>query len=140
MGNHSSIIQLFKNDDTIRPHTFCPLIRLQKSEAHYYKVQSLYSNENKSHACFSLLHPKLVSNVHYRIHPSGNLKQMHTHKSTNNFYPHINHPMSRYIKPKFITNQRKTLHYIHSHESFLFKESENVEIEDTSTQLTKEST
>lgn len=103
MGNSSSILEIFQKDDSITVTTFEPLQRLQKSEAFYYKVQSLKSNEEKTQYYFSLHHPTLPSCINLLSNKSSK------HKSENLFILKtiISKPRTL-INPKFTTNQRKS--------------------------------
>ena len=93
MGNSSAVLELFQCDDTIKVTTFEPLCRLQKSDAFYYKVESLTS---KSKTCFSLLHPNLCSNF-----PSQKFDLLLAPK-------YHNSKSATLIVPKFTTNPRKS--------------------------------
>lgn len=111
MGNSSSILQLFQQDDTIQIQIFDPLTRLPKNEAYYYKVQSLSSSDEKIHICFSLLHPKLPSNANNRPSVLKNAKQIRSHISETNLY-NLRYSSSRFLlKPKFVTSQRKSIQF-----------------------------
>ncbi|KAK8876537.1 hypothetical protein M9Y10_006754 [Tritrichomonas musculus] len=110
MGNFSSILQLFQQDDVIKVTTFPPLERLQKSEAFYYKVQALNPNEEKSHVCFSLMHPKLITRT--PIVGKGS-RQIKPFKSENTLtLSSSSFRLSSLVKPKFTTNQRKSFNCV----------------------------
>lgn len=60
LGNSSSILQIYHDNDIISVNTFKPLNQLQKSEALFYKVKQmdlLDLNTNNNNSCFSLIHP-----------------------------------------------------------------------------------
>lgn len=115
MGNSSSILQLFQNDDIISLKTFQPIPRLQKSDASYYKVQPLTPTNTRIKPCFSFLHPQLRLTGSLRMSASGSIMQLKTqrtdyciaHQSPNSKFANI-------MKPniKFTTNKKKTMSYI----------------------------
>lgn len=111
LGNSSSVLRLFQSDDSIRALTFLPIRRLQKNEALYYKVQPLNTNENKNRVCFSLLHPILISKcLASRLISNKNVRQIKKSKrisfQTSSLLP------APLIKPKFVTNSRKSYPYL----------------------------
>lgn len=111
LGNSSSVLRLFQSDDSIGALTFLPIRRLQKNEALYYKVQPLNTNENKNRVCFSLLHPILISNcLASRLISNKNVRQIKKSKrisfQTSSLLP------APLIKPKFVTNSRKSYPYL----------------------------
>ena len=133
--NYSSILQLFENDDTIKVHTFKPLQRLEKCDCIYYKVQSRFSNEEKSRFCFSLMHPRLVSSVNDRsaiIKTSS--RSIRSQKSENSIYSyHPYHSKSmNFVIPKFVTNKKKYFNSIHIQHSFSSLDSSQSEYTDNS--------
>lgn len=121
--NSSSILQLFQKDDNITYHTFQPIDRLEKCDAIYYKVQS--RSFQQSHVYFSLLHPRLISNVNYRNPLNMNIRQIRMHKSQNYIYSNAN---NRSLK--FTTNKRKPFVTVHAIESLTCCNSYNSEYDD----------
>lgn len=102
MGNSSSVLQLFQDDDVIKVHVFEPIIRLSKSEAYYYKVQPLGSNDENNRIYFSLQHPNIINIAPIVKNP----RRVCSHK---NEKAARNANSKILVKPKFTTNQRKSI-------------------------------
>lgn len=96
-------MQLFQKDDSFRVVVFKPLKRLQKCEASFYKVQSLYLNEKKIHSCFSLVHPTLRTSDSVRIFTKVKFHQ----KSDNIMKCCLPNKYSLHTNSKFITSKKK---------------------------------
>ena len=99
VNNKSGIIKLFQKDDTIEIITFQPLRRLDKSEAVYYKVQSLSNNNSKKISkFFSFRHPNLTS--------ESSIKKIHN-KSSERIRFHQSLSPQRFPKPLFRSTTKK---------------------------------
>ncbi|KAK8841063.1 hypothetical protein M9Y10_027901 [Tritrichomonas musculus] len=112
MGNNSAILQLFQKDDSILVQTFSPLIRLEKIDASYYKVQSLNLSDDKIKFCFSLLHPTLLVSSSIRMTPvkRANIRS----QKSDSLIALQRNPKKRLTplnKQKFITNPRRSCQF-----------------------------
>ena len=63
MGKSSAVLKILEHEDDVTINIITPLFRLQRSNATFYKVQSLNSSVSNLHNCFSLNHPRLSSNA-----------------------------------------------------------------------------
>ena len=109
LGNCSGILQLFEKDNSITITTFPPLYRLLKSEATYYKVESLTPRDAQIRNYFSILHPKLLSNATVKIVAKHRGNKIIGHSSDSSLQSHGT-PLKRsnVMRPKLVTNQKKS--------------------------------
>lgn len=109
LGNDSSVIKIFNNNDCVEVSSFLPLRHLQKNEAFFYKVkkpldQIVDNNTNY----FSLIHPVLQNKMHpcisQNVYKNQIVKPVQIKNAKSAKLP--------IAKPKFITNSRNSYPYL----------------------------
>lgn len=110
LGNSSAVLQLFQSDDKLEVHHFCPLERLPKCDAAYYKVQPFsVKTEKKIPSFYSFHHPFLLSHNAIKKIPHKKFNGIQPQSSHNSFVFHEMQSKMKVLRPNLSSNSTSLL-------------------------------